>query len=307
MKILVIGNCQAHQLALCTNIIAPDAEASSFWPHEFGQKFGSKDEALSYVSGFDAVLSQNFHSPLVSTGEVSESAKRFLLYPNVQFSAYHPDCIYACDGAPGANCAGIKSPTGDYNSAIAIYSYVSGFDLTQTMRLFKSDVYDRLGYYNIWASAKAELKREFAAADTPFEAIFSEWHRAGVFMHSMNHPRLQVSESFAKILAPKLGLSTFDRQCSNYICDPNLFGEIWPLYPEIAERLALPRGEYTFKRAGNLLAESPKSTLFDLQGYVSHSLSSLSAFAPEAISCARIREWVADEALNDYLRSVAIG
>lgn len=305
MNTLVIGNCQAHSLALCLNLIAPDSNAVSIWPDEFAAKFGSRDEAITFISKFDVVISQKTSGKLITFADTKSGAKQFLLYPNVQFGAFHPDCVYAVDSRPEMAYAGIQSPIGDYNSAIAVYGYITGLSFPEIMRLYNSKVYERLGYFDVWSAAKNELRMQFEDVGYPFDATFARWHREGAFMHSMNHPYLRVAETFANKLAPELGVKVYDRGCVDSMFDPNILGAIYPIYPEIAEHLAVRSGGYSFKKAGNCMDSGGSALLFDLAEFVHGSLESFSRTPRETIACQRVAEWICDLELNAYLTGIA--
>src|SRR6185312_8433721 len=90
-----------------------------------------------------------------------------------------------------------------------------------------------------------------------FRPLLNEWSARGCFMHSINHPKLFVLGSIARVALNQCGLRIAFSQPEDYLHDPLTVWGMWPVYPEIATRFGIA-GNYQFK-VTNWLNESGRS------------------------------------------------
>ena len=268
MKIHVVGTCQSIPLAQCVEVMVQ---------HVPVQRYASFDDVGAKVAAGDVVFRQRNRRTVWTR---DECAPNEFLYPRVNFNAFHPDLVTIA-GPPGP----VAPPLADYNSSLVLFAWQRGLDAARTERLFCEAVFERLGFFERWEPAKQTLLEEGRAIAFPLEAMLASWTARGRFMHSSNHPALFVMGDVARALLERAGLPVpFDRP-EDFIHDAMLDKAVWPLYPEIGNRLGLP-GAYAFKMfQGN---GSRGATLLDLGEFIARSFEAYRHMAPEALACARL-------------------
>jgi hypothetical protein len=156
-----------------------------------------------------------------------------LKIPEIFFRAFHPDICVATI-APANQ---LTEP--HYNSAIAAWAYKNRLTPTDASQFYSRHVFTALGYLNRWQGDVAVLRERFAGCDLDFNEFYLSIKRAGVFMHSLNHPKIAVLSWLAKKLAVKLGESASILYQDIPVPD-GLNRFIWPVYPEIGDELSVP-------------------------------------------------------------------
>ena len=104
-------------------------------------------------------------------------------------------------------------------------------------------------------------------------------------MHTSNHPVLGVLADLAREIVRRTGLTADVPVPEAYLADPMIHLAVWPVYPEVAERLGL-RGSYAFKPA-----QPPERTipaLLDVEEFVARSFEAYAQMTPDALACARL-------------------
>ncbi|MDQ6926973.1 MAG: GSCFA domain-containing protein, partial [Candidatus Eremiobacteraeota bacterium] len=141
-----------------------------------------------------------------------------------------------------------------------------------------------MNFFGCWNAAKQALLEEGRVVGLPLDALFARWERSGAFMHSANHPALPVIADIARALAKRAKLSTLIDAPEYYLNDPMLEKGVWPVYPEIADRLGVPGG-YAFKAAQPPGADA---TLFGLDEFIARSFEAYASMQSDALACARL-------------------
>lgn len=239
MRISIISNCQKDSLAACIAALNHGFVIETYMIHEVMadvQQLRSVLEASEFVFA---------HLPLrgVVPGDL---AHKVTYFPNIAFSAYHPDLTFARARKPGGEVETIFGPLHVYNSAIAVFGYNQGIPLDEILTYYNADVYARLGYFDQWEEARRQLLAEGDACGIPLGALLEKWSRGQSFMYSSNHPKLAVMEDIARELLQRVGMFCFSDSKHDFLQDPLKAQPIWPIYPEIAERFGL-RGSTAFK------------------------------------------------------------
>lgn len=218
MKIYVAGNCQAF-------VLASLLEAATGMPTE--------------------LLTRHRETPLdperiifaqpQSRGWLSEDIDYF--YPRIAMPGFHPDIIH------GKQYGGAESPLREYCSGIVLKAWCESIPVRAVPTLFHENVFERLGFFEFFEAAKAQLLEEGRAAGLPLDELFARWLAEGCFMHTGNHPKVGVMADIAHALLAKTDLDW--KPVENPV-DIQAGGCGWPVYPEIAARLGI-EGGYAFR------------------------------------------------------------
>lgn len=240
IRIAALGNCQADVIAASFRRLLPEAEVDVFalW------KLSDDDIARAphQLTTYDYVFSQ----PMLPVGrfaalrsdELARSAKAFQFVPALTFTGFHPD-IVAIEG--------IRSPIGNYHSAIAIAAFLSGLPEPRAVALFNTFVYAALGYFDHYAMSRQYVIERANGLGYDLNEPFQKWEEMSPFMYSFNHPKGFVLASVARLGLTRAGLlpgGTADPELDD---DPYQGGARWPIYPEIAERLGVGAGDLSFE------------------------------------------------------------
>ena len=114
--------------------------------------------------------------------------------PNLYFPAFHPDVIHV----PHPQGGTVRSPAGDYNSAIVVWGWKHGLTEEQILARFSRDTLIALGYPWRWNAAVARLRMLFEASDLDFAEFFLPLRRGHAFMLGDNHPRIDALVQIAR-------------------------------------------------------------------------------------------------------------
>lgn len=188
---------------------------------------------------------------------------RLFKIPALSFSAFHPDICYARN----QNTNELVEP--HYNSRIGVWAYNRGLQVEQALTLFSAETFAKVGYLNNWDSEVQHFQRQFERTDlkNEFAAFYLRLRRMGCFMHSINHPRVEMIIELARAIARALQLPTLEKGTEILFSD-TLDNVNWPIYPPIAESLGLANGSYVFKLGERSLATSLEAYLrYSYQNY----------------------------------------
>jgi len=268
MRLSIIANCQKDSLATCIAALNHGFEIETYMIHEVmadGHQLRSILENSAFVFAHVPVR------PMVP----AELAEKVTYFPNIAFSAYHPDLTFARARKPGGEFETVFGPLHVYSSAIAVFGYREGIPIEELLTFYNADVYARLGYFDLWQESRRQLLIEGEACQMPLGGLFEQWSRGQAFMYSSNHPTLRVMEDIARELLQRVGMFSFPESKHEFLTDPLKAQPIWPIYPEIAERLGL-RGSTAFK------VNDPHGTL-ELRDFLNNSYSAFANFDRETL------------------------
>jgi hypothetical protein len=268
VKIFVVGSCQALPLARCLAAMNPSFVVERY------PLFSD----LSGVAGEDDIVFRQRDSRTL-TGATRR--RNEFLYPRIWFKAFHPDAT-AAFGPWGT----VLPPMGEDHSSLVVYGWTRGMSAAETARLFCEPVFERLGFFDCWQPAKRALLEECNVVGLPFEAAFARLERSGCFMRLTSHPALIMMAEIARALVRLAGLPTVLDTPENYLDDPFVRHAIWPVYPEIADRLGLA-GSYVFKPYD---PATDVPALFGLDEFIARSYETYAAMSPGQLLCGRVAE-----------------
>ncbi len=275
-------------------LLAPAAEVVRF-SFDHLPRFATKEGLFAEFARFDLIFSQPFgpgFHPTVDGLVLKDRFKdSFHFYPAIEFNAFHPDCVYVRNRRGFA-----RSPIGDYHSAITLLGYSLGLTVEQTLTLFDTEVFERLGYFRYWKVSEDVLFKQGRAIAFPIEGIYRSWVRRCPFMHSINHPRLFVLSDVARTLLHLSGIPAVAGNVEDFLPDEALYDPVWPIYPEIAGAMGF-EGAYIFK-VGSRSEYNPFMTLPD---FVAKSWE-LYRKETSPLECARIAEWTSNAPLIEAIQ-----
>lgn len=234
-KWLVLFNCQAIGLANCLESLSPGLEVERFDALSAREQMGDIGTRLHE---FERIVIAPRVKAIV--GENVASRDQVLWMPHVWYQAYHPDLCYLGDSGPLT-----RGAAGPYHSMIAFVAYDLDMTVEQALALYRTDVYAAMGYLDSWNPARAGLLRDFDEHGFDLRPSLPGWARRGAFMHSVNHPKIEVLMDLARHLLRKAGRPVVE---SGIVPHDNLAnGPVFAVYPEIGSRLGVA-GAYAFKR-----------------------------------------------------------
>lgn len=273
MRLSIIANCQKDSLATCITALNHGFEIDTYMIHEIMADAGRLRSILEDSAFVFA------HVPLRGMVPL-DLAHKVTYFPNIAFSAYHPDLTFARARKPGGELETVFGPLYVYNSALAVFGYREGIPLGEMVDLYNADTYAKLGYFDQWHDSRRQLLSEGDACQMPLGGLFETWSRGRAFMYSSNHPTLNVMEDIARELLQRVGMFYFPESKHEYLPDPLKVQPIWPIYPEIAERLGL-RGSTVFK------INDPHGTL-ELRDFVRSSYEAFANYDRETLESINI-------------------
>ena len=291
-RIAVVGNCQSFGIAYGMKLLNPSAHVDRFTI----VRKGVADLKLlaRTLSTYDHVFSLEFQQGFLRGGG-SEELRALMPavqpIPSIVFSGFHPDTIYILDPTRGGKP--IEGPTGPYHSAIALFAFLRGMTPEQTETLFSAELFDALGYFDVWQDSAREFLDLAAAAKLDLSGELVRWSRAGTFMYSMNHPKAHVLFDVARALMKRAGLKTADAiEFADFAVDDIVRGAVYPVYPEIAERYG-HRGAYLFKRANYAISRSVGEFL-GLRAYIEACFAVYAKHSRDQFGAYRVQAWLED-------------
>ncbi|MFV0279283.1 MAG: WcbI family polysaccharide biosynthesis putative acetyltransferase [Rhodoblastus sp.] len=290
-RIAVVGNCQSFGIAYGMKLLIPQAHIDRFTIVRKGVT--TLDRLAKTLGRYDHVFSLEFQPGFVRGGgweELKALLPDVAPIPSIVFSGFHPDTIYILDPTRGGYP--VEGPTGPYHSAIALYAFLRGMSVEQTIALFGEPLFEALGYFDVWQDSAREFLDLAAASDLDLSAELVRWSRSGPFMYSMNHPKAHVLFDVAKALLTRAGLNTAPVEFSDFAVDDIVRGVVFPVYPEIAERYG-HRGSYLFKRSNYRLSRNI-GQFDDLAAYIAGSFAVYAKHQRAQLMVPRMIDWDAN-------------
>ena len=300
----MIGNCQGSAIAQAMRLLLPDAEIVFEPVGRIARRHRTMADLCARLAGFDAVFAMGFGASFADGGtfETLREATRLTAIPVIVFPAFHPDLVYVGDMTDLSGRLHVRSPIGPYNSALALYGYLSDLSVEQTLRLFHPDSYGRLGYLGLWEGSASGLLKLGRDAGYDLADDLARWSRRGVFMHSTNHPKMFVACDLARGLLARAGIAFADLDLESYVQDELLLQGSWPVYPAVAELFGVTGG-YLF--VGRTERRNASRQAFALGPFVAASFERYARKRRAELGCARVESWLADDAIRAALRERA--
>jgi hypothetical protein len=232
-EISVMGNCNAMSLAACISAWLPDAIVHHRTLGTFENS--TKDENLNYVNNLpecDVVFLQHPFPSNMLLHDFDIFDSRVIRFPNVAYTAFHPDSTYVKQGG-----SFITGATGPYHSALTLAGFLEDIHPDRLIKLFNRFTFLSLGYFDQHQIATDILYQNFREIGYDPAPIMA----SGVFMHTMNHPKIVAMREVAKQALLKSVMAPLNMNILP--TDPLKRDWIWPVYAD------LPFGkDYIFHR-----------------------------------------------------------
>jgi hypothetical protein len=234
--ILVVGNCHIGGISAALQWIFPADQVSAI-PYNPHVLKGGSDAWAARTASADIVMGGDFVEVFLKGKGVVP--RQFVKIPSLYFSAFHPDTVAAKLKSSGVR---IRRP---YHSAICLWAYSNRIEPADAVRLFSRKVFMPLGYFGRWEQSVARMKTAFGGCGLDFDRFYCAIKRDGIFMYTVNHPKVSLAIWLAKLLAIRIGHDQSVWRREILVSDALARVEIWPVYPEVAHELAVP-GSYTW-------------------------------------------------------------
>ena len=284
-KILILGNCQVRPLHRLMQAMCGDAEITAIeLVPESIKRLDERESVLATLISESDVIFFHLHGEGIRVFEKNypEAVKKVRYIPRITFSAFHPDIDYVED----ARHKHVNGPLGTYQSAIAFFGWKNALSVSQTLALFREDVFESLGYFAYGQASRDLLLEEGERTGIPMGGLINKWAARGCWMHSMNHPKLFPLADIARALLERENIDTLPG-VEEFVDDEMNFEVVWPIYPEIAARLGLI-GHYAFKRPTDSSLRGMPVHMFTLQQFIEESFEAYSKHPRDELRCERI-------------------
>ncbi len=232
----ILGNCQVGGIADSISLLVNEVEV-------IGEVAPTESSALiavleNHLECQGQLVLSNSVKHLIKSDQILARFDRpeNIYFPSISFAAFHPDIQYAfSNGSVVKNCLG-----GDWNSRILLWSYLQGISQSSTLKLFCEETFESLGYLNEWNNSSEILRRAFQECEFDYGRWITAVQRQGIFMYGINHPTQYALSELAIQLAEKLfPEQDFNEINLNGLTTDYLSHIVWPIYPEVGERLGL--------------------------------------------------------------------
>lgn len=296
-RIAFVGNCQVNMLAALCNAMQDDVQASGW---EMTDLFFSKlkktrfdDEMWANVQSIWAHPSEHWQAWLLQQPEHFKARVRAL--PTIDTLGFHPDCAYV-----HVLGKAVDSPIGAYHSVLVFWGYLQGLSVKATRDLFKEQVFRHLGFFDLHAAGVNHLVNKGRQCSMPVHLWLADWQKAGVWMHTINHPKPQVLADVALHCLAQLGIAGV-ADARDVVDDELARSPCWPVYPEVAQALGLRTpGSYAFKGAHRPDDHGKSVHYMGLDAFIQASFALYARYAPGDLQCDRLQAQ-AFKSLPDFL------
>ena len=228
-RIIVSSNCQTGGIAAALQVIFPDDEIIPL-PLPAHTDVEAEAQFVKKLQNADVWVSIGGYELLDKHGIAKQI--QLIRIPVIRFSGVHPDLVYA------KKLSTNELITPHYNSAIAVWAYKNNLGVGDAEKLFNKKTYTELGYLDHWGPSIDQLKQRFKDSDLEFSEFILPMRREGLFMYSLNHPKVITLVRLAKLVARKMGTGA-EVLDKNVDINDGLNEVIWPVYPDIGESLSL--------------------------------------------------------------------
>jgi hypothetical protein len=303
-RIAVVGNCQSYGVAYGMKLLEPAATVDRFTM--IGHSRASLRVLARTLATYDYVFVHEFLPGHLRQGGDSQDLVRLLpktrLFGPVCFAAFHPDLVFIHD--PTRLHGFVTGPLGPYQSALCLFAHLKGLSLDMANALFNENVFEAIGYLDMWGDASRELvetSRDKYGLD--FSAELMSWSRRGVFMYSTVHPMGFVMCDVARKLLEAAGLKPRAINTHYYDIDELARSDIFPVYPPIAKRYGA-QGSYLFKCENHHISQGVGEFL-TLPQFLARCYEAFSRHDRSKLYNPRVEGWLADESSSRTLIKLA--
>ena len=245
MKIAFVGTCQVAGMAAAAARILPHATVTGHSPlsneehHSIATAIRGYDYVVTQIQGEDETL------PLAPPA-LTAAGSTALFIPPVVFVGFHPDTAYLLVGNRP-----IDSGMGPYHSQIAVAAYLLGLEPARALALYNAHVFAELGYFDAYGQAIETMVRTFRRHGFGTRGILRRLENQGrVFMHTINHPTIELLERLAALALERLGLVQGPVRPVRDVPDALANGIGNPIFSAIARRIGVDPAERHLRPIG---------------------------------------------------------
>jgi hypothetical protein len=294
--IVGLGNCQLSAVARYAGSLL-GAEAEYLHPSDARGEATVLRQAMARAQIVFASRGSLLNRAAAIAREGELSSVQVIGFPRIFFAGFHPDLVY-----PPSLSAERRNPLGNANSAILLAAWRDGLSVDEAVSLFRDEVYAELGYFDAFGEARDNLIEECEAIGLDVAPMIHRWMTSGAFVHQPLHPRIDVLQDIVDALLTSRGLLK-PMETRPAMEDELALNAIWPVYPEIAQRLGLA-GNYIFQPKNMKQADRPELRPMDLPAFVSRSFAVYSESPPELEAFVRLDD-PRFEGIRRFVRSSA--
>jgi hypothetical protein len=244
LDIIFIGNCQAKTFAEAvnqtTNLRAKSIELLPHIQEEMTASGYFSDELL-YCKKIVLQPEYNKITGRMLALKEPTVASKICYIPSVAFAGFHPDMTYLHDSSNKL----VESIFGGYHSLLMFYGHQNKLSIDAAVNLFDREIFEILGYFNNFSESKKYFLKMGNEANLPLSRLFDKWKRKGVFMYSINHPKVFVLTDIVAAFLEREGID-YAKPGLDLLQDHLAQGPCWGVYPEIARKLGV-EGSFFFK------------------------------------------------------------
>ncbi|MDR7153284.1 hypothetical protein J2W40_000078 [Sphingobium xenophagum] len=237
-KLLVVSNCNTGGLGNSLSMLMPDAEVHQcdIWSYRAASaEWNERARDFDHLIVLPELAGQGLDEGRDGLG--------LIWTPSFLFRSFHPDLCYMHHGAIGA----VQGPMKDYHSSIVVAAYMLGLPASDVAALFRDDVFAACGFYDIFVDDRRRMLENFSDHGFDMSTHFLRWMRGRPFMYSINHPAIEPLFCLAWEIVRKLGKTPVLPPQGYFPIDRLADSLIYPIFPEIAERLGYMGGTTWFK------------------------------------------------------------
>jgi hypothetical protein len=305
LRIAVLGNCQSFEVAYAMQLLNGRATVHHY-PIQTKAKI-TGNMLVRALRTYDRVFLHDFGEGFVrgaSSDFLCSEVANVTRYPSLLFGAYHPDSIFVQDRSRGD--AFVSGPIGQHHSALALFAYRAGFTAESALRLYQREVYELLGYFDLWEPASTQFLEVTRSYGIKLDSDFIGWTRlARSFMYSINHPKAYVLFDLARHLLDQAGIPWKPLDFDHYAVNDLARDTIFPVYPEVAERFGIA-GSYIFKAPSASRGGLNIGTFWDLQAFVRESYRVYARHDGEALTNERVQAWLQNVEICSFLNDFGL-
>jgi hypothetical protein len=303
LRIAVLGNCHSLDIAYAMKLLNVSAIVHRY-PVQAKAKI-SGNMLVRALRTYDHVFLQHFGGELVRGGSsdfLSQHLSNAIVYPTLLFGGYHPDSIFVYDRSK--RDAFVWGPIGQHHSAIALFAYRTGLSAEAALRLYEPEVFEMLGYFDLWSAAGVQLLENAKSHALDLQADFLRWTRRGCFMYTINHPKPHVFFDIARHLLDAAGIATEPVDFDTYAIDDLARDVVFPVYPAIADRFGIS-GSYIFKAAQHSPGGLNLGSFYDLPGFLRQSYRVYARHNANDLANERVQGWLENPEICRLLQEFA--
>jgi hypothetical protein len=274
-KIVSFGNCQAEGMGRCA-AAALGLDAKFVHPSKVHYNPQLLVEALINADIVFATREITFPQAQEAAAAAGRADLLLIPTPTIYFSGFHPDVVFPSSAAGDRQ----DLPMVNANSAILLAAWREGLELDAAISLFRGEVFEALGYYDFFGMATDAFVEECAVDGLDVQPLIPAWMEQGPFVYVPNHPRIHVLRDLAMMQLQRHQLHDGSLAADFAVEDPLARNLIWPVYPEIADRLGVP-GDYIFRTKRRPGAPTADAAPIDLRTFAERTYTCYGRAAPD--------------------------